>query len=121
MNSPGVVKVITPAQVHISMWVLSKVGWLSRITVGTPVIHGEGVIGMQGIGVRTPNAAAVAAATVGLAGLIHMPNGMMFTIGMWSMMFAAGWCSVSVLWIGRTTRLLGAIPIVHIIIALLHT
>jgi hypothetical protein len=37
---------------------------------------------MQGIGVSTPNAAAVAAATAGLAGDIHIPNGMMFVMGM---------------------------------------
>jgi len=42
---------------------------------------------MQGIGVSTPNAAAVAAATVGFAIDMHIPNGMMFIIEMWSMMF----------------------------------
>ena len=36
---------------------------------------------MQGIGVSTPRAAAVAAATVGFAIELHIPNGMMFTIG----------------------------------------
>ena len=82
VNSPGVVNVITPAQVHISMCVLSSVGMLSRMTVGTPVIQGDGVIGIHGIGVKTPSAAAVAAATVGLAMLKHAPNGMIFNIGM---------------------------------------
>jgi hypothetical protein len=37
---------------------------------------------MQGMGVRTPIAAAVAAATIGFAGDMHMPNGIIFTIGM---------------------------------------
>lgn len=37
------------------------------ITVGDPGAHGAGSTGMQGIGVRTPKAAAVAEATVGLA------------------------------------------------------
>jgi hypothetical protein len=36
---------------------------------------------MQGIGVKTPKAAVVAAATAGLAGLVHMPKGNVFTIG----------------------------------------
>ena len=49
--------------------------------------------GMHGCGVSTPNAAAVAAATCGLAMLMHIPNGIMLTIGMWSMMFAANWFS----------------------------
>ena len=37
-----------------------------------------------------PIAAAVARATCGLAGLMHMPKGMMFSIGTLSMMLAAG-------------------------------
>jgi hypothetical protein len=36
---------------------------------------------MQGIGVKTPSAAAVAAATVGFANDVHMPKGIMLTIG----------------------------------------
>jgi hypothetical protein len=36
---------------------------------------------MHGIGVNTPMAAAVAAATAGFAGDMHMPNGVMFAIG----------------------------------------
>ena len=81
---------MTPAHMHINWCVLSSVGILSSKTVGTPVIHGAGVFGIQGIGVSTPIAAAVAAATVGFAGLIHIPNGMILTIGMWSIILAAG-------------------------------
>ena len=57
---------------------------LSRaiIRVGAPGTHGATVIGTHGIGVNTPSAAAVAAATSGLAGLMHMPKGGMLTIGM---------------------------------------
>ena len=36
---------------------------------------------MDGCGVSTPNAADVAAATRGLAMLMHMPNGTMFSTG----------------------------------------
>jgi hypothetical protein len=36
---------------------------------------------MHGIGVRTPMAAEVAAATVGFASDIHTPKGMMLVIG----------------------------------------
>jgi hypothetical protein len=68
---------------------------------------------MQGIGVKTPMAAAVAEATVGLARLVHMPNGMMLTMGLLSMMLAAGMLPVSILLIGRTTRVLGARPKLH--------
>jgi hypothetical protein len=65
------------------------------------------------MGVSTPIAAAVAAATEGFAGDMHIPNGMMFTIGTWSMMFASGWLPVFTRFTGSTTRLLGAIPMAH--------
>lgn len=60
------------------------------ITVGAPGAHGAGVTGTQGMGVNTPKAAAVAAATVGLEGELHIPKGGMLTIGLPSMMVAAG-------------------------------
>src|SRR5580692_2578514 len=90
VSSPGSTNVITPPQMHINCDVLSSVGKFARRTVGAPGTHGAGVFGMHGIGVRTPKAAAVAAATSGFAGDMHMPNGMMFTIGTWSMMLASG-------------------------------
>ena len=44
------------------------------MTVGQPGTHGAGMLGTQGIGVNTPPAAAVADATCGLAGLLHIPK-----------------------------------------------
>jgi hypothetical protein len=41
----------------------------------------------------------------------------MFTRGTWSMMFASGICTVETRLTGRTTRLLGATPKLHCIIA----
>lgn len=81
MNWPGTVIEITPPQVHISLEVLLSAGMLPNSTVGAPGTQGAGVTGIQGIGVSTPNAAAVAAATVGLAGDVHIPNGRILTIG----------------------------------------
>src|SRR6185503_7483585 len=89
-------------------------------TVGAPGTHGAGITGTQGIGVNAPNAAAVAAATVGFAIDEHIANGMMFTIGLLSMMFAAG-VPVSVLFAGRTTSELGAAPKLHCNIAPMQT
>lgn len=43
-------------------------------TVGEPGAHGAAHAGTHGIGVRMPSAAAVALATVGFAGLLHIPN-----------------------------------------------
>ena len=63
----------------------------------------------------------MAAATIGLAGLVHMPNGMMLTIGMWSMMLAAGTFVVITLFGGSTTSELGATPKLHCSIAPMQT
>ena len=54
----------------------------ASMTVGDPGAHGAGVFGMQGCGVNTPMAADVAAATWGFASEVHMPNGIMFVMGM---------------------------------------
>jgi hypothetical protein len=51
------------------------------MTLGAPGTHGVEVAGRQGAGVGTPIAAAVAAATTGLAGQVHIPKGMMFIKG----------------------------------------
>lgn len=67
-----------PPQVHISFELLLSAGIPAIITVGEPGIHGAAVTGMQGMGVSTPIAAAVAAATVGFAGEVHMAKGMIF-------------------------------------------
>jgi hypothetical protein len=91
------------------------------VTVGAPGVQGDGVTGMHGIGVSTPRAADVAAATSGFAIDMHIPNGMMFTIGMWSTMLASGCSAVFTRLTGRTTSELGAIPKLHCIIAPMHT
>jgi hypothetical protein len=62
--------------------VLFKAGKLAIITVDEPGAQGAGVTGVQGIGVNTPRAAAVAAATAGFAGDLHIPKGMIFTNGL---------------------------------------
>jgi hypothetical protein len=86
-----------------------------------PTTQGAGVTGTQGIGVKTPKAAAVAAATVGFDGELHMPKGGIFKIGLLSMMLAAGGPPVMVRFCGKTTRLLGATPKLHWSIAPIQT
>ena len=54
------------------------------------VTQGVGVTGLHGAGVGVPGAAAVAETKAGLLGDMHIPNGMTFVIGTWSLMFAAG-------------------------------
>ena len=91
------------------------------MTVGQPGDQGDTVKGMQGIGVRTPNAAAVAEATVGFEGLVHMPNGTMFVMGWKSMMVAAGWLLVMTRCAGITIMEEGAMPKLHCSVAPLQT
>lgn len=81
VTCPGLTIWITPAHRHISLQVLSSAGLPPVSTVAAPGSHGPGVAGTHGIGVSAPSAAAVALATVGLARLLHMPKGGMFTIG----------------------------------------
>ena len=71
---------------------------------------------MHGIGVRTPSAAAVAAATCGFDILMHMPNGIIFTIGLLSIIFAIG-IVVTTLLFGSTINVDGAAPNGQVIIA----
>ena len=78
---PGFEMLMTPAQLHMHFETLSSAGILAIITVAAPGTQGAEVAGMHGMGVNTPSAAAVAAATVGFAGEEHMPNGMMLVIG----------------------------------------
>ena len=79
---PGTVMEMTPAHMHMHLDVSLSAGIPPIMTLGDPGAHGVVVFGTQGIGVRTPRAADVAAATVGLARLVHAPNVGMFTIGL---------------------------------------
>lgn len=81
--------------------------------VGDGGAQGATVTGTQGIGVRTPSAAAVAEATVGFESVVHMPKGGMFAIGLKSMMFAAGTPPASVRLAGGTMSAEGATPNEH--------
>jgi hypothetical protein len=101
---------MTPAHAHINLQVLSKEGELASMTVMAPGIHGAGITGIHGIGVSTPMAAEVAEMTAGLATLRHIPKGKILTMGLLSMMFAAGWLLDMTILIGSTINALGAIP-----------
>jgi hypothetical protein len=81
--------VICPPQMHIHFEDLVITGAPPTIT-REDEIHGAGVTGTHGMGVRTPSAAAVAEATTGLAMERHKPNGTMFTIGLLSIMLPTG-------------------------------
>ena len=90
VTCPGNATWITPPNEHTHVHVLVSAGAGPDSTVGEPGIHGAAVIGVHGIGVSTPNAATVAATTVGLPRLMHIENDPMFTKGLLSRMFATG-------------------------------
>ena len=75
---------------QLSVQVLLTAGILAIMTVGLPGAQGVTVFGIQGMGVKTPSAAVVAEATVGLASEVHMPKGKILTMGLLSMILAAG-------------------------------
>jgi hypothetical protein len=121
VNCPGTATCIRPPHKQLRVHVLSNAGCLPSRTVVAPGIQGDMVTGIHGCGVRTPKAADVAAATAGLAKLMHIPNGAIFTIGLWSMIVAAGWLLVITLLTGKTVNWLGATPKLHLNMAPLQT
>lgn len=117
VTCPGKLILITPAHAHISIDCAVSAGILPTIAVGAPGAQGAMVVGIHGIGVSTPRAAAVAAATVGLAMLLHIPKGGIFTSGLLSIIFAIGIPFNITRLKGITINAAGAIPNEHIIIA----
>ena len=73
---------ITPPHIQLHVQLLSNAGILAIMVLDAPGVHGATVAGTQGIGVNTPNAAAVAAATSGFEGDEHIPKVGMLTRGL---------------------------------------
>ena len=78
-----------------------------------PGDHGADVAGTQGMGVNTPSAAAVAAATVGLAGERQVPKDGIFTRGVKSSVVAAHLPLTVTTWFGIMLSGAGEAPIEH--------
>jgi len=111
LNCAGATILITPPQAQLQMAVLGKAGKMPTFVFIAPGDHGATVTGMQGMGVSTPKAAVVAAATIGLAIEVHMPNGRILAIGTKSIMLAANRpFTVTGVPFGMTISVLGATP-----------
>jgi hypothetical protein len=109
--------VITPPQAQLHTEPATK-DWTPPIMVrGAPGTHRPMTAGTHGMGVRTPSAALVAAATVGLAKLEHMPNGGMLTPVIVSCTVAAGRPSIITRLVGKAIKEDGAMPKLHCSIA----
>lgn len=81
IGAPGPVTEMAPPQVHMHFDWMVAAGVPATVTIGDGGAHGAAMTGRHGIGVSTPEAAAVADATAGFVGVVHMPKGGMFTIG----------------------------------------
>lgn len=84
---------ICPAQAHRSLQSCVRQGFPPINTLGCIGIQLT-VTGTQGTGVRTPIAAAVAAATAGFVIVLHIPKGPTFAV-VASMIVAAGFPSAN--------------------------
>ncbi len=102
---------ITPPTVHINLELLLRAGVLPIKTVGEPGVHGAVIAGTQGC--DTPADAAVFN--------WHVPNGLILTVGLLSIIVAADWFEIITLLAGDTSSVPGADPETHIIDAPLHT
>ena len=103
---------IVPPQLHISIELSLRAGWLATSTVDEPGAQGAAMTGIQGMGVSTPEASDVAVATVGFAIEVHIAKGITFNIGTLSMMLAIGILVVTI-FTGRTVIEPGAVPKLH--------
>lgn len=115
-TDPGITIWITPPKAQAQVVPATKAGAPPICTVGEPPAQGV-VTGVHGIGVSTPSAALVAAATAGFAKLMHIAKGGMLTNGVASMIVAAGFPSTITRLTGSTCIVAGATPNEHMSIA----
>jgi hypothetical protein len=114
VNCPGIVILIIPPHMHVHISPLQTTGPVGMMTIGFEGSQGATVAGMHGIGVNTPRAAAVADATVGLVIVEHIPNVMIFTIGIISAIETTGNPHAKTGFFGITEREDGAVPNEHL-------
>ena len=113
------VMLMEPPYEHISLQSCVRQGFPPIMMAGFVGIHVPAGTGVQGWGVRTPKAAVVAAATVGLASDVHRPKGPTFVMGAQSCIVAAGFPSVSTTDCDVTFMGAGAVPKVQRRLALI--
>jgi len=107
------VRLISPPKAQLQVEPETSAGFPPSVVRGAPGFHGPTTAGTQGIGVSTPRAALVAAATVGFDRLVHIPNGGMLTPGAMSEIVAAGRPSIVTRVTGSGLSVDGASPNVH--------
>ena len=101
---PGLVIEIMPNHEHMVLLSSVKAGMLAIKTSVLPGVQGIVGIGRQGWGFKTPWLAVVAAAVSGLVSVVQLPKGGIFTIGLKSIILAAGWFSSRIRLSGKTVN-----------------
>jgi hypothetical protein len=99
---------------HINIESMFIIGIDPAITVGLPGIHGVTVTGRHGIDSTAPKLAILAAISSGLAGLTHIANGVILTIGILSTIVATGMLHATTLRVGKIFKGAGAKPNTHL-------
>lgn len=100
---------IVPPKEHMHVLSSLSAGRPPSRIVLVPGAQGAATIGVHACGVRTPEAAAVAEATAGLAIELHMPKPLIFLYGTQSMMEATH-CSMEIMAQGGTNKVQGTVP-----------
>lgn len=120
---PVLTMLITPVHWQLHVHSECSAGSPSIVTLDAPGVHGLVVAGTHGAGVRTPPAAAVAAATAGFDVVPHMPKDGMLSIGWNAWMVPARVSQVTGVPVGRTVSGtgVGGIASEQVIIASLET
>jgi hypothetical protein len=119
-NCPGMVTLMLPPHIHIQTSPPETTGPVDNKTFGFVGTHGVEIEGTQGIGVKvkTPRAAAVAAAvalaTTGFAMVIHIPKDITFIMGTKSIIDATGIPQANTADLGITTNEDGVAPHEHL-------
>ncbi|GHT88314.1 hypothetical protein FACS1894113_0460 [Alphaproteobacteria bacterium] len=106
--------VTAPPKAHIHIFPFMTTAPVASSTVGLVDTQGDAITGTHGIGVKTPSAAAVAAATAGLAGHEHIPKHAILSIGTKLVMLATGKLQARTLFKGRMLSGPGATPNEHL-------
>jgi hypothetical protein len=117
VNCAGILTLMIPPNAHTSIESLVNIGPGLAMTVGFVGTQTPAGVGIQGPGVKTPKAAAVKAAVVGLARLMQTPKGATFKNGAISMQVPIGPAAPITIDAGKTVNAPGAAPNGHEVIA----
>src|SRR3954467_3549417 len=113
--------VMTPPHEHMHVEPAVSAGTPPICVSAAPGAHGPETSGTHGAGVSTPSAADVAAATAGVDGVVHIPNGGVFAPVIVSWMVAAGLPSTVTRLVGKTLKVDGAMPKLQVSVAVAVT